>query len=161
VDIRRLGPLAQVLRDGVRVRRGPSLAAPVMFVTYHGTLVAARQVHLSWVRVTFDTGVTGWIFGQYLRMPAAPPRVQPQGTPSVAHQQGSAEPTAYVWAPALHVRAAPRLSGKVVRLIAENTAVRVLGTHVSWSHVRLADGTVGWVLTHYIKSHPRSVAATR
>jgi uncharacterized protein YgiM (DUF1202 family) len=161
VDIRRLGPVAQVLRDGVRVRRGPSLAAPVMFVTDHGTLVAVRQVHLSWVQVTFDTGVTGWIFGQYLRMPAGPPRVQPQGTPSVAHQQGNAEPTAYVWAPALHVRAAPRLSGKVVRLIAENTAVRVMGTHVSWSHVRLADGTVGWVLTHYIKSHPRSVAATR
>jgi uncharacterized protein YgiM (DUF1202 family) len=157
VDIRRLGPVSQVLRDGVRVRRGPSLTAPVMFVTYHGTLVAVRQVHASWVRVTFATGVTGWIFGQYLHMPAAP-RVQPQATPSVAHPQGSTEPTAYVWAPALHVRAAPRLSGKVVRLIAENTAVRVLGTHVSWSHVRLADGTVGWVLTHYIKSHPRSVA---
>jgi hypothetical protein len=172
VDLSRLGPLARVIGDGVRVRWGPRLGAPVLFQTYRGTTVAVRRVHISWVQVTFAGGATGWILGHYLQLSGAPRPPAPltsavsapgTTTPSAAPRLALASPArnrgrtaalAYVWATTLHVRAAPRLSGAVVALAGENTRVRLLGTHVSWSHVRLPNGVEGWVLTHYIKPKP-------
>ena len=51
---------------------------------------------------------------------------------------------------------APQLSGRVVGLVELNVVVQVLGTHVSRSYVRDADGTLGWVLTHSIEDHPKA-----
>jgi N-acetylmuramoyl-L-alanine amidase len=169
VDIHMLGPLARVMADGVRVRQGPRLSAGVLFQAYQGSMVAVRVVQVSWARVTFTNGATGWMMRQYLAIPDE--RVPQRSTPGQrtasrpAAQRASRGPAGaragtthvlglyYTWATTLYVRDAPRLSGAVVALAGENTPVQVLGTHVSWSHVRLANGLEGWVLSHYVKDH--------
>jgi murein DD-endopeptidase MepM/ murein hydrolase activator NlpD/SH3-like domain-containing protein len=173
-DIHALGPLAQVLSDGVRVREDPRLSAGVLFLAYHGSMVAVRAVHVSWVRVTFTNGATGWILGHYLLMPhehrawrhaMARPEPSSARMPGVTapHRSVRASPAGgdgqpararyYTWAETLYVRDAPRLSGAVVALAGENTPVQLLGTHVSWSHIRLPNGLEGWALSHYVKDH--------
>ncbi len=189
-DIHRLGPLAEVIGDGVHVRQGPRLSENVLFLAYHGSMVAVRAIHVSWAQVTFTNGATGWIMRHYLRVfpvvVSAAKTTPNRGTPASltvretttithtaqvghAHGQSAAStkavasrptittrkslPVYYTWATTLYVRDAPRLSGTVIALAGQNTHVRVLGTSVSWSHVQLPDGKVGWVLTHYIKDH--------
>jgi len=162
VDIHTLGPLARVSNDGVRVRQGPRLRNDVLFLAYRNSMVAVRDVQVSWARVTFTNGATGWILRAYLEMPHARQQVAGLVRAHPATRKAPA-PRAwrvyYTWATTLYVRAAPRLAGAVVALAGENTPVRLLGTHVSWSHVRLPSGTEGWVLSHYIKDRRKITPA--
>ena len=157
-----MGPLARVSNDGVRVRQGPHLRNDVLFLAYRNSMVAVRDVQVSWARVTFTNGATGWMLRAYLEMPHTRQQVA-----SLSHAHPAARKAApprawhtyYTWATTLYVRAAPRLAGAVVALAGENTPVRLLSTHVSWSHVRLPNGTDGWVLSHYIKDHRKITPA--
>ncbi|GAC1431903.1 MAG: hypothetical protein NVSMB65_05480 [Chloroflexota bacterium] len=154
--------------------QGAHLHDAVLFLAYRGGMVAVREARMSWVRVTFSNGATGWVLSHYLllgKMPGAPhPRaasaqrrrtathrvaapLRPAPEKAPAAPAGAA--LSYTWATTLYVRSTPRLAGSVVVLAGENTPVRVLNTHVSWSHVRLADGHEGWVLSHYLKDHPK------
>ncbi len=177
VDISRLGPLAEVLADGVHVRQGPRLGATSLFYAYRGSMVAVRQIHVSWVQVTFANGKTGWILGHYLRMPAIPTAptgtpVAVRTTPATVHvtpttQRQTPTPTAtatartvdiarlgpraVVLTDGVRVRQEPRLSADVLFLTYRGVPVAVRQIHISWVQVTFTDGKTGWILGHYLR----------
>lgn len=51
----------------------------------------------------------------------------------------------------LNVREKGAANATIIRTIPESTKVTVLDTNKDWTNVRLADDTVGYVMTQYLK----------
>lgn len=91
----------------------------------------------------------------------APPPTTPPATPPPppATAQEPVTGTVYVTASALNVRSEPSMEGEVIASAKQGTALGVVRSDESWTRVRLADGTVGWVSSRYIADE--KVAASR
>lgn len=136
-------PMARVIIDGLNVRLTPSTSATILWQASLGAEVIVRSEATPWVRVTLTNGVTGWVMGSYLALPA---RLRPPSPPRALL------PRLYVWATTLFVRDGPRLSGTILTMVGENTPLIWLSSHVSWRYVETPSGQRGWVLGAYVKT---------
>ncbi|HYC62908.1 MAG TPA: SH3 domain-containing protein [Thermoanaerobaculia bacterium] len=91
----------------------------------------------------------------------APAPSAPPGTPAPppATPQETVTGTVYVTASALNVRNEPSMEAEVIASAKQGTALGVVRSDASWTRVRLADGTVGWVSSRYVADE--RVAASR
>src|SRR5919201_3670365 len=62
--------------DGLRLRAGPRLSAPVVEALARGTKLGFRGYHTSWVGVVAPDGAQGYVLGSYVRLVG---RATPQG----------------------------------------------------------------------------------
>jgi len=96
-----------------------------------------------WVPVRFDSGITGWVAGEYLTTSSQTP-TPPAGSGFPA---GS---TVHVDAALLNLRSGASLSAGVIGLYATGTNAVIQSGPVSadghaWYYVRVQDGTYGWM----------------
>ena len=165
-DIRRLGPLAEVLTDGVRVHQDPGVDAGVLFQAYHGSMVAVRSIHAGWAQVTFTNGATGWILLQFLRMPS---ETSNAATTHTAQQASTDHPVdirllgtlAEVLTDGVRVHQGPALDQDVLFQAYHGSMVAVRAIHVSWAQVTFTNGATGWILRHYLRMPAQTTAASQ
>jgi uncharacterized protein YgiM (DUF1202 family) len=85
--------------------------------------------------------------------PSTPPPPLPKGV-------GDAPATLFVTASALNVRRDASTDSQILTQVRRGTAVTVLVSGESWAHVRLADGTTGWVASQYLSADRNAPAST-
>ncbi|MBV9282453.1 MAG: SH3 domain-containing protein [Chloroflexi bacterium] len=70
----------------------------------------------------------------------------PSAVPSTTVTTAATGPAGVVTVYSLNVRSGPSLTAPLLETVPQGTAVTVVGKKHGWLHVRLADGTVGWVI---------------
>jgi TonB family protein len=95
-------------------------------------------------------------------VPVAEPSIPPPPPPPVAVEE-SVIGTVKVTASALNVRKQASMEAEVVTQVKRGTALSVLSSDESWTKIRLADGSTGFVSSRFVaregegaKSRPRS-----
>jgi hypothetical protein len=128
-----------VFRDVVRIRSGPSPAAPVI----GQGLIGERYPLLGWskkgwLEIEMSDGTSGWIPTRYVRPVAAAASGRSQG-------DSSGDPMAVVTTTRANVRFGAGLKFKVRYTEEEGVRMPVIDTNSDWFKVRAPDGEVGWL----------------
>jgi TonB family protein len=84
--------------------------------------------------------------------PVAPPQTPAPPAPAPGPVEEAPIGSVRVTASALNVRREPSASGEVVTQVKQGETLSVLAADESWTKVRLADGSSGWVATRFVSS---------
>ena len=71
--------------------------------------------------------------------PSSPPPKTPEPSPAPALR------TTEIVLPFVNVRQAPKIDSKIVTVVKKGTKLTILEDKLGWLHIRLEDGTEGWV----------------
>ncbi len=145
------------------VRSGPYLGASLITIVRRGATVtlSARsnaEGAVTWYYTTFSNGQAGWISGRNLELSFDPNTLPVQG--SIFDQIDNAPTLGIVGtvnASVLNMRVRPsERTARIVQL-RFGDEVQVIGRTIIdrrgwsfWYHIRLGDGTVGWVAARYL-----------
>jgi N-acetylmuramoyl-L-alanine amidase len=128
----------------LNVHSSPSTNGAVVGSLPKGEKVVVLARRGSWVKVQLPDGSVGWVLGSYTTGGSAAhtgassaASVKSTGVKSTAKR-----PTTGV---AVNVRQRPSLKAGIVTTIAAGTSYTVLGWSNNWVHVRLSNGTTGWI----------------
>ncbi len=117
----------------LNLRASGSMSAKVVLVIPNGATVKVVKTSGSWSQVTYASK-TGWVANAYLTGAST-------SKPATATKKTIA---------ALNLRAAGNMSAKVLRVIPNGAAVKVVKTSGSWSQVTYGS-TTGWVANTYLR----------
>lgn len=144
------GNTATVNTGALNLRSGPGIGYGVVFSVYRGVSMTllGRNADASWVRVSLDNGVQGWVNSRYIATSYPLMSLPLDGS-------GGYVPaiTGVVTSSALNVRSGPGASYPRLTSIANGTVVNVSARSAdnAWVKVTLASGTVGWVNVSYLR----------
>jgi N-acetylmuramoyl-L-alanine amidase len=136
-------PTIKARVSGLRVHSSPSLGANVVTSVVRGQKMTVIARSGGWVEVRLPNGTTGWVSSAYAtgnRAVAAKKTYTGSTTTARTTSTGGPRATA-----AMNVRTSPSLKATVATVLLPGASYRVLGWSNGWAHVRLANGTVGWV----------------
>ena len=136
----------------VNMRSGPSTSNGVLqVIAPNETVTASGTVQGGWYQVTTSKGLTGWVYGTYLRATTAS---SGSGT-STPPATGGASTTASGQATAtgdVNIRSGPGTSYSIVGVARKGSTVPTTGvTNGGWTQV-LVSGTARWISTSYLKA---------
>ncbi|MEW6577786.1 MAG: SH3 domain-containing protein [Chloroflexota bacterium] len=141
-------PTATVNTGALNIRSGPGIGYGVVFSVYRGVAMTllARNADASWVRISLDNGIQGWVNSRYIATSYPLFNLPVEGT------GGPVGITATVTSWGLNVRTGPGVGYARLTSIARGTVVSLLARTAdsSWVKVVLANGTVGWVNAGYV-----------
>lgn len=143
-------PTATVNTGALNIRSGPGISYGVVFSVYRGVSMTllARNADASWVRISLDNGIQGWVNSRYIATsyPLLSLPVDGSGGPV-----GGITGTVTSWG--LNVRSGPGAGHPRLTAIPNGTVVTVLARTAdsSWVKVVLANGTVGWVSVNFLR----------
>jgi uncharacterized protein YgiM (DUF1202 family) len=121
--------------SGLRVHSSPSLNAPVVTTVTRGQHMVVLSRVTGWVKVRLSDGTVGWISSSYVH-----------GKKHVSHTSRVSQTVSGTRTNvAVNVRSGPSLHNSIVTVIPPGGTYQVLGWSNGWAHVRLPNGTVGWV----------------
>ncbi len=102
-------------------------------------------------------GVVICLLGCQTQVSKAPPLPPP--LPPKPAQPRAVRPTFYVTANHLSLRACPGLDCKKITTLKLNAEVEKMGESQNWTQVKvIKDGTIGYVSSRYLSSHPVDAA---
>ncbi len=143
-------PTATVNTGALNIRSGPGIGYGVVFSVYRGVSMTllARNGDASWVRISLDNGVQGWVNSSYIATsyPLYSLPLDGSGGPVAAI-------TGTVTSWALNVRTGPGIGYARVTAIANGTTWTLLARTAdsSWVKLLLSSGGTGWVNASYLR----------
>ncbi len=142
-------PTATVNTGALNIRSGPGIGYGVVFSVYRGVSMTllARNADASWVRISLDNGIQGWVNSGYIATsyPLYNLPVDGSGGPVTAI-------TGTVTSWALNVRTGPGIGYARITAIANGTTWTLLARTAdsSWVKLLLSNGSTGWVNANYL-----------
>ncbi len=128
----------------LNVHASPTTTGAVVGSLPRGEKVVVLARRGAWMKVQLPDGSVGWVLGSYTTGGAASSGraskstgVKSTGVKSVAKRSTTGV--------AVNVRQRPSLRAGVVTTISSGTSYTILGWSNNWVHVRLANGTTGWI----------------
>ncbi len=99
-----------------------------------------------WYNIKLSDGTTGWVLGDYLTADKKQEEKKDDDTPSTSASTG------YVNTDYVNLRKGAGTGNAVVTCMRENTKFTLVSENPSgdWYHVKLSNGTDGWVIKDYI-----------
>ena len=170
-----VGAVVEVAEDRINIRSQPSLRnntpIGVLLPGTKATVLSGptRADEYDWFQVRTETGVTGWVAGQLLKLSdgSTPGTVTPTRTPIASPTRTATAPATapsgqfavgdnvIVDVPLLNMRNAPNPTATVLSVLPEGAGGVVTGTSVSsggyiWVPVTMSGRGSGWVATMYL-----------
>lgn len=151
VPVSAQAPTATVNTGALNIRSGPGISFGVVFSVYRGVSMTllSRNADASWVRISLDNNIQGWVNSRFIATsyPLLSLPVDGVGGPVV----GAITGTVTSWA--LNVRSGPGVGFPRLTSIPNGTVVTLLARTADsfWVKVVLANGTVGWVSTGFLR----------
>lgn len=128
-----------VTADSLRVRRGPTTQSDTIAYYQAGDRVTIVGEADGWYRVKLPDGTYGYVSADYILL-----EEEEEEAPVT-------ETAAYSSGDRVRVRALPSTEGDILAHLMFGDPVTVIGEELDgWYHVRLADGTLGYVSGSYI-----------
>jgi uncharacterized protein YgiM (DUF1202 family) len=142
--------------SSLNVHASPGVGGTVLTTVPAGTRMTVIKRSGGWLEVRLPSGQTGWVSATYATSTGtSTTRTSTTRTTSTgvakkvsASVTGARATTSVSRAPdAVNVRRTPSLKGTVVTVLAPKGGYTVLGWTKTggWAHVRLANGTTGWI----------------
>ncbi len=132
----------------LNLRQSPSTKAQTLG-KYFGGVKAQRlyapPADTAWMRVSIY-GYTGWMMGSFLDTDASS---VPDMLPPLAVVDPENDST-------LNLRLEPDQKSDALAQYPSGTVVEILGVNSNWAHVRVADGSTGFMLLKYVGGEPVS-----
>lgn len=144
-------PARGTASGGVNVRSGPSTANTIVTTMSAGTTYTVLGSENGWVHVRLADGTTGWVLGSLIGATQGPTyKSYPSKSPA-HHGSPRARNLTHQITAGVRVHSGPGENKPVITLAGAGTKCAVLGYARGWAHVRLPDGTTGWVLGTYVR----------
>jgi uncharacterized protein YraI len=145
-------PVASVNTGAANLRSGPGLqfgsiaSLPFGF----GVTLTARSTQGTWVYVTLNNGVQGWLSSSVI-FTSYPVANLPINDAAAASQL---TPFATVVSGSVNMRQSPSRDAAIVTVLPQGQRVDLLGRNynASWAQVRLTNGQTGWVIAGAISA---------
>jgi uncharacterized protein YgiM (DUF1202 family) len=125
--------------QGLRVHAAPALTASVLGVAALSRPLTVLGSTSQWVKVRLPNKTVGWVSRRYAHLQRS--RTESRST-AVPARNARATQRAKV---ALNVRARSSLSSSIVGVVVPGGTYRILRWSSGWAHVRLSQGTTGWI----------------
>ncbi|MEE1621542.1 SH3 domain-containing protein [Zafaria sp. J156] len=152
--------------SAVNIRQAASTSSPVLRVLPKDAVVAVSEESNGWYKLSYS-GSTGWVYSSYLAATGTTPAPAPKPTtPAPAPKPATPAPKPATPAPAatthtttanLNLRAGAGTRHKVLKVLANGTAVTQLAVSGTWIQVK-AGTTTGWVSSQYLKKAAAAAA---
>ena len=130
-----------VTASALNVRAGPGTHSRILTQARKDTPLTVQKKHGNWLFVRLPKGLTGWVYGRYVRPLTAALHVK--AAPS--------SKTVTVTASSLNVRSGPGTHYAILTKAKRNTRLTVQKQHGNWLLVRLLSGLTGWVSGQYVR----------
>lgn len=135
--------VASVTVTGLRVRSEPSTTGTIVTTAPQGQRLVILQRANGWMKVRLPDGTVGWVTSSYTSAShAGTSRSKAQQVSTSASAKPGVGVTVQV---ALNLRSGPSLTSSVQTVLSPGSTYHILGRSNGWIHVRMADGTVGWI----------------
>jgi uncharacterized protein YgiM (DUF1202 family) len=131
--------------SALNVHSSPSTGASVVGALYKGEKVVVLARSNGWIKVQLPNGSIGWVLASYTSAKGS--ATKSAGSTATTVKSTSVKRTVKkaTSGVAVNVRRSPSLSAAIVTTIGGSTSYTVLGWSGNWVHVRLSDGTTGWI----------------
>lgn len=143
--------IVTVTVNALRVHTAPSFGARLIGLVNRSQRLPVVSRGRWWIRVRLPQGGSGWIGSQFVRSQAG--RRMPSAT-TRSHPGSIARA-------ALNVRQRPSLGAAIVSILPAGGSYQILGWSGGWAHVRLADGSTGWISGSVVRSTAPSTRSSR
>lgn len=146
VDPNAVGKVGTVTAETLNIRSGARTDRPLITKAAKNTQVTILSILGDWYKVQLPTGEKGWAHAAYIKVgeSASTNTDKPNNTAPTTK-------TGTVTAASLNIRSGAGTTYNIVGKAAKGTKVTILLTQGNWYKVKLANGTVGWASTAYIK----------
>lgn len=130
--------------SALNVHSSPSTSGAVVGSIYKGQKVVVLGHSGNWVKVQLPNGEVGWVLDSYTTGRSAAHGGAPKSTAVKSATAGSTSKRSTTTG-AVNVRQRPSLSAGIVATVGSGTSYTVLGWSNNWVHVRLSNGSTGWI----------------
>ena len=137
--------MGTVNASDVKFRKGPDTSFDVIRTVEKSTQVVVLKKLEQWQQVRLD-GVEGYIFGQFITLPAA--AAAPEEKNSIR----------YVNANSLNIRSLPTSDSEKLGELYRQNKVVYLENIAGWARIETADGIIGYVLPDYLVDNAAAVS---
>lgn len=132
----------------LNVHSSPSTSGAVIGSLSKGQKVVVLGHSNGWVKVQLPDGSVGWVLASYTKghassSAAGSSSVKSSTTRSSTVKASSTKKTTS--GIAVNVRRSPSLNAAVVAVVSSGGSYTILGWSHNWAHVRLSNGTTGWI----------------
>jgi len=134
------GEIAVVQVDVANIRTGPGTDNNVSAQVGLADRLTVLGKSGDWYQVKIGNGLTGWVAGWLVALEAAGTTPEPSRS-----GETSGGKTAVVNGNAVNIRSGPGTGNGVIAQVNQGNTLSVLGQSSDWYHVKLADGSTGWV----------------
>jgi uncharacterized protein YgiM (DUF1202 family) len=131
----------------LNVHSGASTSSAVIGSLVKGEKVVVLARKGDMVEIRLPNGTTGWVAASYLKgngiTTTNATASGANGVSTAAKTSTSAKTTTS--GVAVHVRQSPSLNAGIVATLSKGGSYTILGWSNNWAHVRLSNGTTGWI----------------
>jgi len=151
-----------VTASSVNLRSMPTTQSKVIATLANGTKLVYLSTQGDWYQGKTADGQTGWVANWLVQkqsqgsvngnQPAGPSPASERPTSSQQTEQG----TVTILEPDTNVRSGPTLDFDVITRVQPNETYPIIGTEGEWFHIRLADGSTGYVAGWLVQTNGES-----